>query len=66
MTREALGLTQVEAALIAGVSQADISRIETGETSPSVERFSRILGRLGAWADAAAEPRVPLIQRPPD
>lgn len=64
MAREALGLTQVEVALITGVSQADISRIETGETSPTVERFSRILGRLGDWAEAATEPRPPLMQRP--
>jgi predicted transcriptional regulator len=63
MTREALGLTQVEAALISGVSQSDISRIETGETSPTVERFSRILGRLGEWAEANAGPRQPLMQR---
>jgi len=51
LTRTALGLTQSEAAQIAGVTQADISRIETGETSPTVERLSRILRRLGEWAE---------------
>lgn len=50
LTRDALGLTQGEAARIAGVGQADISRIESGETNPTVERLDRILGRLGAWA----------------
>jgi len=64
LTRDALGLTQVEAAAIAGVSQADISRIETGETSPSVERLSRILGRLGDWAEGAEQPRVRLTRAP--
>ena len=51
LTRDALGLTQSEAAMIAGVTQADISRIETGDTSPTVERLSRILRRLGEWAE---------------
>jgi DNA-binding XRE family transcriptional regulator len=51
LTRKTLGLTQSEAALIAGVTQADISRIESGETSPTVDRMSRIMRRLGEWAE---------------
>jgi DNA-binding XRE family transcriptional regulator len=51
LVRDALGLTQNEAAEIAGVTQADISRIESGQVSPTVDRMSRILRRLHEWAE---------------
>jgi uncharacterized phage-associated protein len=56
--RRALGLTQVEAAVIAEVDQADISKIENGSLSPSIDRMNRILQRLGAYAEAQHEPKV--------
>ena len=59
LTRNALGLTQSEAAQIAGVTQADISRIEIGETSPTVERMSSILRRLGEWAKGGSPAALP-------
>lgn len=52
--RHALGLTQTRAAEIAGVDQADISKIERGEINPSLERMNRILERLGNYAVAQA------------
>lgn len=66
LTRNALGLTQSEAAQIAGVTQADISRIETGETSPTVERLSRILRRLGEWAEDGSPTALPAMGQAAD
>jgi DNA-binding XRE family transcriptional regulator len=53
LVRDALGLTQTEVAEIAGVTQADISRIESGQVSPTVDRMSRILRRLNEWAEGS-------------
>ncbi len=46
--RNALGLTQTRAARIAGggITQADISRIESGEVNPTIDRMNRILAAL--------------------
>ena len=51
LVRDALGLTQNEVAEITGVTQADISRIESGQVSPTVDRLSRMLRRLHEWAE---------------
>jgi DNA-binding XRE family transcriptional regulator len=59
LARNALRLTQAEAALIAGVTEADIGRIEAEEISPTVESMSRILRRLGEWAESGAPSRLP-------
>lgn len=46
--REKAGLTQVELAERTGISQADISRIERGATSPTAKTLQRIAEALGA------------------
>ena len=51
LVRDALVLTQNEVAEITGVTQADISRIESGQVSPTVDRLSRMLRRLREWAE---------------
>ena len=51
LARNALGLTQNEVAEITGVTQADISRIESGQVSPTVDRLSRMLRLLHEWAE---------------
>jgi len=51
LVRDALGLTQNEVAEITGVTQADISRIESGQVSPTVDRLSRMLRLLHEWAE---------------
>jgi DNA-binding XRE family transcriptional regulator len=43
-----LGLTQAELAKRCGVDQGDISRIERGETSPTMRTMQRIADALGA------------------
>jgi DNA-binding XRE family transcriptional regulator len=46
--REKAGLTQVELAEQTGISQADISRIERGATSPTAKTLRRIAEALNA------------------
>jgi ribosome-binding protein aMBF1 (putative translation factor) len=46
--REQAGLTQVELAERTGISQADISRIERGATSPTAKTLQRIAEALNA------------------
>ena len=46
--REQAGLTQVELAERTGISQADISRIERGATSPTARTLQRIAEALNA------------------
>ncbi len=46
-TRERYGIGQRTLASRAGTSQAQVSRIERGETSPSVETLARLLAALG-------------------
>ena len=46
--REKAGLTQVELAEQTGISQADISRIERGATSPTAKTLQRIAEALNA------------------
>ena len=46
--REQAGITQVELAERTGISQADISRIERGATSPTAKTLQRIAEALNA------------------
>lgn len=46
--RERAGLTQAELAARTGISQADISRIERGSTSPTTRTLHRIADALDA------------------
>ena len=46
--REKHGLTQAQLARRCGMSQADISRIERGSTSPTTRTLQRIAGALEA------------------
>jgi len=46
--REKAGLTQVELAERTGISQADISRIERGATSPTAKTLQRLAEALDA------------------
>lgn len=46
--REKAGFTQVELAERTGISQADISRIERGATSPTAKTLQRIAEALDA------------------
>lgn len=46
--REKAGITQVELAEGTGISQADISRIERGATSPTAKTLQRIAEALDA------------------
>ena len=59
--RKSLGLTQVEAGLVAGENQSEISRMERGLVVPSVDRAVGIIARLkahGAERAAAATPET--------
>jgi len=49
--RLAHGLSQAQLARRAGTTQAALSRIEAGKTSPTVETFSRLLESLGEEAE---------------
>lgn len=58
--RLANGLTQAQLALRAGSTQAAISRLESGELSPTFQTFARLLAVMGEEAElvvhrAAAE-----------
>jgi len=57
--RKRIGLTQVELASRSGVGQSEISRIERGESNPTVETLSRIGRSLNLslqFVDAALAP----------
>jgi transcriptional regulator with XRE-family HTH domain len=50
------GLSQRRLALRAGTDQAAISRIERGETSPSIETVERLLAATGERLSIQSEP----------
>lgn len=54
--RERHGLSQRRLALRAGTDQAAISRIERGETSPTVETLERLLAAMGERLTAQPQP----------
>jgi transcriptional regulator with XRE-family HTH domain len=60
--RRDLNLTQESLAERSGVAQTEISRIERGRKSPTMDTFSRLAGalRLELWPRAARGPRVSL------
>jgi transcriptional regulator with XRE-family HTH domain len=49
------GVSQRRLAIRAGTSQDAISRIERGVESPTVERFIRLMGVLGATVEIRSE-----------
>lgn len=61
--RIARGMTQTELAKAAGIDQRVISRVETGETLPTVRTLNKIAGGLG---DALVIKFVPKTQREDD
>ena len=63
--RQRHGLGQRDLARLAGTSQAQISRIERGETSPSVQTLARVLAVMGERLNLDSEPvrgNRPLVQ----
>ncbi|MGE5282540.1 MAG: helix-turn-helix domain-containing protein [Chloroflexota bacterium] len=54
--RERHGLSQRRLALRAGTDQAAISRIERGETAPSIETVERLLAAMGERLSIRSEP----------
>jgi len=54
--RERHGLSQRRLALRAGTDQAAISRLERGETSPTVETLERLLAAMGERLAVKPEP----------
>jgi len=55
-TRRRHRLSQRRLALRAGTDQAAISRIERGETSPTVETLERLMAAMGEQVGIAAKP----------
>jgi len=54
--RERSGLSQRRLALRAGTDQAAISRIERGDTSPTVETLERLLTAMGERVSLQPQP----------
>ena len=52
--RRAHGLSQAQLALRAGTTQAAISRLETGQVSPTFATLERLLGVMGEQAETTA------------
>jgi transcriptional regulator with XRE-family HTH domain len=50
--RQAKGLTQQQAAQVAGVDVASISRIERGEVEPSLDRLKALCDLYGVTVDS--------------
>ena len=46
-TRKTIGMTQVQLSRKTGIAQCDISRIETGQTNPSVKTIKRLAAGMG-------------------
>jgi ribosome-binding protein aMBF1 (putative translation factor) len=57
--RLAGGLTQKELAAASGVDQADISRIERGESNPTTETLDALARPLGVTLDLVVDARAP-------
>ena len=51
--RQEAGLAQSEVAARAGTSQSALSRIESGESEPSLSRLSRIAAALGCVVEVS-------------
>jgi UDPglucose 6-dehydrogenase len=64
--RKALGLTQAKLSELTGVNRSLLSRIESGEHTPSVEQLFSLAGALGFDpASLAGEPEGKLAPLPP-
>lgn len=50
--RTELGITQVQLARIAGVTQQAISRLERGEVAPRIRTMRAVAGALGTTVEA--------------
>jgi transcriptional regulator with XRE-family HTH domain len=53
--RLAVGFTQKELASASGIDQADISRIERGESNPTTETLDALARPLGVTLELVAE-----------
>jgi transcriptional regulator with XRE-family HTH domain len=60
------GLTQSDLAAISGVSQPNVSAIESGRRTPSVETFARLVAGCGYDLAASAGDEVIVLDRPAD
>ncbi|SHN44035.1 helix-turn-helix domain-containing protein [Cryptosporangium aurantiacum] len=59
--RTALGLTQAELAERAGMTQPQLSRLESGGATPTVPLLARLAAALNADLDITFRPRGPLV-----
>ena len=48
-TRKSLGITQKELAERTGIAQGDISKLETGNTNPSLHTLVRLAAGMGMY-----------------
>jgi DNA-binding XRE family transcriptional regulator len=61
--RRALGLTQVELAVLIGRSQTTVSQLENGETALSIDTLRSIVTQLGGTIEITAvfdDQRIPI------
>lgn len=63
--REAVGLTQAQAAVAAKISQSQISLIESGRSNPSLESLRALLAAYGATVEQAGEILISSSGAPP-
>jgi len=56
--RAAANLSQRQAAKLAGVDQADLSRIESGQVTPSLPTLLRLLNAVGGTLIVARRPSI--------
>lgn len=59
--RAELGLTQAELADRAGMTQPQLSRLESGGATPTVPLLARLAAALDAELDIAFRPHGPLV-----
>ncbi|GAB3243424.1 helix-turn-helix domain-containing protein [Kineosporia babensis] len=59
--RAALGLTQAELADRAGMTQPQLSRLESGGATPTVPLLARLAAALDADLDISFRPHSPLV-----
>lgn len=59
--RTELGLTQAELAIRAGMTQPQLSRLESGGATPSVPLLARLAAALDADLDIAFRPHTALV-----
>lgn len=57
--RKSLNLTQKELSVRTGITQADISRIETGTRNPSLDMLKRLAEGMGMYLKVEFIPKKP-------